>query len=47
MIVARVRDVIPGPEGSLWVITNNTSNGTPRDGDDTILQIRLVELAGR
>lgn len=41
----RLRDVIPGPEGTLWVITNNTSNGTPRDGDDKILQIRLVELA--
>ena len=40
----RLRDVIPGPDGTLWAITNNTSNGTPRDGDDKILQIGLVEL---
>lgn len=40
----RLRDVIPGPDGTLWAITNNTSNGTPREGDDKILQIQLVGL---
>jgi glucose/arabinose dehydrogenase len=41
----RIRDVTPGPDGSLWMLTNNTdSRGTPREGDDRILQVRLTEL---
>ena len=41
----RIRDVTAGPDGSLWMLTNNTdSRGDPREGDDRILQVRLVEL---
>jgi len=39
----RIRDVTPGPDGTLWMLTNNTDGrGSPRDGDDRILQVRLV-----
>jgi glucose/arabinose dehydrogenase len=42
----RIRDVTPGPDGSLWMLTNNTDGrGSPRDGDDRILQVRLTGLA--
>jgi glucose/arabinose dehydrogenase len=41
----RIRDVTPGRDGSLWMLTNNTDGrGAPREGDDRILQVRLVEL---
>jgi len=41
----RIRDVTPGPDGSLWMLTDNTDGrGDPRDGDDRILQVRLTEL---
>jgi glucose/arabinose dehydrogenase len=35
----RLRDVFIGPDGNVWILTNNTARGTPRDGDD-----RLVKL---
>jgi glucose/arabinose dehydrogenase len=39
----RIRDVIPGPDGTLWMLTNNTDGrGDPRDGDDRILQVTLA-----
>ena len=39
----RLRDAVPGPNGSLWVLTNNTDGrGNPRPGDDRLLQIRLA-----
>jgi glucose/arabinose dehydrogenase len=42
----RLRDVIAGPDGSLWMVTNNTDGrGDPRDGDDRILEVRLEPLA--
>lgn len=42
----RIRDVAAGPDGSLWFLTNNTDGrGDPREGDDRILQVRLVPLA--
>jgi glucose/arabinose dehydrogenase len=43
----RIRDVVAGPNGSLWVLTNNTDGrGSPREGDDRILQVELAPLAG-
>ena len=42
----RIRDVIEGPEGTLWFITNNTSNGSPRVGDDRLYEVRLNPVAG-
>lgn len=36
----RLRDVFAGPDGSVWVLTNNTDGrGDPRDGDDRIIAI--------
>lgn len=36
----RLRDVVPGPDGTVWVLTNNTDGrGDPRSGDDRILQL--------
>ena len=38
----RIRDVIPGPTGTLWMMTNNTDGrGSAREGDDQILQVTL------
>ncbi|TFW00141.1 PQQ-dependent sugar dehydrogenase [Leifsonia flava] len=38
----RIRDVVPGPDGTLWFITNNTDGrGDARDGDDRLLQVGL------
>ena len=43
--LGRIRDVVPAADGSLWFITNNTDGrGEPRDGDDRLVQMRLVEL---
>ncbi|MEI5585304.1 MULTISPECIES: PQQ-dependent sugar dehydrogenase [unclassified Agromyces] len=40
----RFRDVIAGPDGELWALTNNTDGrGSPRDGDDRLLRIELAE----
>ncbi len=35
----RLRDVAAAPDGSLWVLTNNTFRGQPREGDDKILRV--------
>lgn len=40
----RLRDVIAGPDGTFWVLTNNTDGrGSPREGDDRLLQLTLPE----
>lgn len=40
--VGRLRDVLAGPDGTLWVLTNNTDGrGSARDGDDRILELDL------
>lgn len=40
----RFRDVIAGPDGELWALTNNTDGrGSARDGDDRLLRIRVAE----
>ncbi len=41
----RIRDVAAGPDGSLWFLTNNTDGrGAVREGDDRLMQVRLVPL---
>lgn len=40
----RLRDVVPGPDGSFWVLTNNTDGrGSPGASDDRLLQLTLPE----
>ena len=42
----RIRDVVPGPDGTVWMLTNNTAGkGTARDGDDKLIQVSL-EVVG-
>jgi len=41
----RIRDVIPGPDGSVWLMTNNTDGrGSPQQGDDRIVEVQLSGL---
>ena len=46
--LGRLRDVAPGPGGSLWLVTNNTDGrGSPTPGDDKLIEVRLhVSRAG-
>lgn len=41
----RIRDVIDGPEGTIWILTNNSAR-SPRNGDDKVLEVRLGPLGG-
>jgi len=34
-----LRDVLTGPDGNVWIVTNNTSRGTPKPGDDRIVRL--------
>ena len=39
----RLRDAVPGPEGTLWILTSNTDGyGTPGKGPDRLLEVRLA-----
>jgi glucose/arabinose dehydrogenase len=43
--LGRIRDVLPGPDGTLWLLTNNTDGrGSPGDGDDRIVSVPLTRL---
>lgn len=36
----RLRDVVQGPDGALYILTNNRDGrGNPRQGDDKILRL--------
>jgi len=40
----RLRDVVPGPDDTFWVLTNNTDGrGSPGADDDRLLQLTLPE----
>lgn len=43
----RLRDVALAPDGTLWVLTNNTARGEPRPGDDRALSVPLAGGATR
>jgi glucose/arabinose dehydrogenase len=39
----RLRNVVLAPDGSLWILTNNTDGrGDPADGDDRILSVQIT-----
>ncbi len=41
--LGRLRDVTVGPDGRLWILTNNTDGrGNPEHDDDRIVSVRLV-----
>lgn len=41
--LGRIRDVVVGPDGALYLATNNTDGrGTPRSGDDRIVRIEIA-----
>ena len=37
----RIRDVVAAPDGALWMLTNNTSRGDPRDDDDRLVRVPI------
>lgn len=42
--LGRLRDVVEGPDGSLYLLTNNRDGrGEPRDGDDRIIRLVLQQ----
>jgi glucose/arabinose dehydrogenase len=44
--LGRIRDVVAGPDGTLWLLTNNTDGrGTVHEGDDKLVQVGL-DIAG-
>jgi len=39
----RLRDVVPGPDGTLWFVSNNTDGrGSPAPGDDRLYQVEVA-----
>jgi len=46
-IYGRLRDVVPGPGGTLWFVSNNTDGrGRPTAGDDRLYQVPLQTQEG-
>jgi len=44
----RVRRIVPAPDGSLWLVSNNTDGrATPRPGDDRIVRLEVTRAARR
>jgi glucose/arabinose dehydrogenase len=44
----RLRSVVEGPDGALYLLTNNTDGrGSPREGDDRLLRIAPEEASAR
>ena len=40
--LGRLRDAVAAPDGSLWLLTNNTDGrGEPRAGDDRLVSVSL------
>ncbi|EAP97633.1 putative oxidoreductase [Janibacter sp. HTCC2649] len=37
----RIRDAVSAPDGTLWVLSNNTFRGQPRAGDDRIIRVPI------
>lgn len=37
----RIRDVVSAPDGTVWMLSNNTFRGDPRDGDDRIVRVPI------
>ncbi len=35
----RIRDVVRAPDGTLWILSNNTFRGDPRRGDDRVVRV--------
>lgn len=43
--LGRIRDVAEGPDGSLWLITNNTDGrGSPGPDDDRLIEVHLIPM---
>jgi glucose/arabinose dehydrogenase len=41
----RLRDVVPAPDGSLWILTNNTDGrGAPRADDDILIRLPIAQV---
>ena len=40
----RLRDVLTGPYGRLWVVSSTTFRGSPRSGDDRIVSLAPADL---
>ncbi|SFS05670.1 Glucose/arabinose dehydrogenase, beta-propeller fold [Microbacterium sp. cf046] len=41
----RLRDVVAAPDGTLWILTNNTDGrGSPRNGDDILIRLPIAPV---